>query len=106
MMRLESRTKNKNYCLSYMYSAVPFFVLSLTPHDKHFAHMTTPPPSVGQPFNHFSAGTSAGLRLPDLQPRKGRLIALRTKAEAQAPILLIDAYIVELPLKSANSVLK
>lgn len=68
--------------------------------------MTTPPSSVVQPPNHVNAGTSDGLRLPDLQPRKGRLDALRTKAEAQASLHVIDAYVVELPLKSANSVLK
>ena len=36
----------------------------------------------------------------------GRLVTLRTKAEAQAQLQLIDAYVVEVPSKSANDLSK
>ena len=36
----------------------------------------------------------------------GRLIPLRTKAEVQAKLSLIDAYVVEIPLKAASEVVK
>lgn len=76
------------------------------PHEGPLVHMTTSPSLLNQPSNHISDGASDALRLPDLQPRKGRLAALPTKAEAQASLHIIDAYLVEIPWKSANSVLK
>ena len=36
----------------------------------------------------------------------GHLLTLRTRAEAQARLQLIDAYVVEVPSKSANDLLK
>lgn len=40
-------------------------------------------------------------------PRRGRLVALRTKAEVEHDALqTVPAYIVEIPQKSANRVLK
>lgn len=41
-----------------------------------------------------------------LHSRKGRLLALHTKAELDATLQLTSAYTVKIPLKSASSVLK
>jgi hypothetical protein len=38
--------------------------------------------------------------------RTGKLVALRTKAEVRNTFSLIEAYVVEVPQKAANSVLK
>lgn len=37
---------------------------------------------------------------------RGCLIHLRTKAEVTAKLILVDAYVVKIPLKSANGVVK
>ncbi|KAL8794068.1 MAG: hypothetical protein Q9195_003368 [Heterodermia aff. obscurata] len=42
---------------------------------------------------------------PAIAPLTGRLVALRTKAEIDASFKAIDAYVVEIPKKSANTVL-
>ena len=41
-----------------------------------------------------------------LQPRNGYLVPLRTKAEVEANVNLIDAYIVRVPPRLANTVVK
>ncbi|KAI9716567.1 MAG: hypothetical protein M1812_005298 [Candelaria pacifica] len=41
----------------------------------------------------------------EIQPREGRLIPLKTKAELGAEDVTVDVYVVEIPLKSANSIL-
>ena len=68
--------------------------------------MTTQPSSLDHLSNQLYDGTSHGLGLLEVQPRKGRLVALRTKAKAQASLQVIGAYVVEIPLESANGVLK
>ncbi|KAA6409858.1 MAG: hypothetical protein FRX48_06470 [Lasallia pustulata] len=68
--------------------------------------MISPPSSLDQASSHVNHGSSGGFRVPDPQPRKGRLAALRTKSEAQASLHVIDGYLVQIPLKSANNVLK
>jgi hypothetical protein len=45
-------------------------------------------------------------RLDNVPQPNGRLVALRTKAEAQAGLSLIDAYVIEVPLKGANDTLR
>ena len=42
----------------------------------------------------------------DILPLRGRLAPLQTKAEAQARLQLIDAYVIEVPSKSANTLLR
>ncbi|KAI9699271.1 MAG: tRNA-specific adenosine deaminase subunit tad3 [Candelina mexicana] len=41
----------------------------------------------------------------DIKPRRGILIPLKTKAELEAEDITVDVYVVEIPLKSANSIL-
>ncbi|KAI9775793.1 MAG: tRNA-specific adenosine deaminase subunit tad3 [Candelina submexicana] len=41
----------------------------------------------------------------DIKPRQGILIPLKTKAELEAEDVTVDVYVVEIPLKSANSIL-
>ena len=44
--------------------------------------------------------------MPDLPPRKGRLVALRTVAETQTGLRTTEAYTIEIPLKAAHGVLR
>ena len=50
-----------------------------------------------------SANIAKDLGIDDL---KGRIVTLHTKAEAEAQLQVIDAYVIEVPSKSANDLLK
>ncbi len=63
----------------------------------------SPPPS-----SSLDAGVEGSLEgsLEASTPCVGHLLALRTKAEVRATFDLIPVYIVQVPLKSANTLLR
>lgn len=48
----------------------------------------------------------ASLRSPDIAQPRGRLIGLPTKAEVEASLQTIEAYITTIPIQSASNILK
>ena len=65
-------------------------------------------PIIAEPSSRNSSGGSA---IPDdvfsnITPRRGRLIPLCTKEEAEHTLQLVPAYVIEIPQRLANMVLK
>lgn len=66
-----------------------------------------PNASNGPEQDHCSTNTPIGNGVPTIVPRLGRLVALRTKAEVDHDVVqTISAYVIKVPQKSANEVLK